>query len=410
MAQGRIKQLLSTLITIFVASVAVISLCLLSAFSPHEHVLTYVERREPTCAENGEEEHWNCKICGKNFGDENASVQLSTVFIPHRSHTFTGYGSDQSVHFRKCIVCGEPSQMSAAQHVLKFTGDENTHYRYCYCGYEDTHGEHVYAEDGGPCTVCGYGGLLYQLSSDGSYYICLGASNSSKNLIEEFIIPDKYKGLPVMEIADRAFGDCTALKKITFGANIITLGDKAFLNCTALESVSINRGLMQIGILAFDQCESIEEIVLPQSLISIGERAFSYCKSLKKINIPSKITAIGTNTFAGCVSLTSITLPNSITEISLGAFHKSGLTEIVFPGGLTEIPQTVCLDCVSLTAVTIPTSVKKISTAAFSGCTNLTVIKYLGSQAQWEKIDLHYGYPQDWNYKVPEECEIKFSK
>ena len=65
-----------------------------------------------------------------------------------------------------------------------------------------------------------------------------GLTNAGRALTE-FKIPDYIAGIPVTEIAERAFADDTAVVKIVFGKNINLVGENAFSGCTSLTGVYI---------------------------------------------------------------------------------------------------------------------------------------------------------------------------
>lgn len=73
---------------------------------------------------------------------------------------------------------------------------------------------------------------------------------------KEVLVPQKIDGLPVVEIADRAFQ-----------------------NNTALRAVQLPEGIRQIGWFAFSGCALLETVVLPSSLETVCYGAFENCNS-----------------------------------------------------------------------------------------------------------------------------------
>lgn len=78
----------------------------------------YVERKEPTCTQKGQQAHYKC-ACGKTYADAAATqeVKLSTWgVIPaagHKAGAWTGNGTH---HYKKCTVCTEVIPGTNAPH------------------------------------------------------------------------------------------------------------------------------------------------------------------------------------------------------------------------------------------------------------------------------------------------------
>lgn len=94
---------------------------------------------------------------------------------------------------------------------------------------------------GGKCKNCGIAfsveeSLEFALSDDGTYYIITGIGTFYGT---ELIIPSKYKGLPVKEIGNYAFENCTFVKRAVIPASITKLGYGAAQGCTGLEKLII---------------------------------------------------------------------------------------------------------------------------------------------------------------------------
>ncbi|MBQ7907052.1 MAG: leucine-rich repeat protein [Clostridia bacterium] len=89
--------------------------------------------------------------------------------------------------------------------------------------------------------------MSFVLNEAGDGYILTYVSKYSANVT----VPNEHNGLPVIEIAEGAFKDCTELTKVVVGESVKTIRQKAFENCPLLE-----------------------EIVLPVSVITIEKDAF----------------------------------------------------------------------------------------------------------------------------------------
>ena len=246
-------------------------------------------------------------------------------------------------------------------------------------------------------------GLAYTyILSSNSYAVSKGAANTNGVVY----IPARYNGLPVTEIAQSGFSNCTNLTGVVFeaGSFLHTVGNEAFLLCSGLTSITLPNsvtniegsafifsGLTSITIPgkvttikkdAFRWCNSLASITIPNSVTSIEQGALYGCRSLTSITIPSGVTEIADWAFAYCIGVTSITIPNGVTSIGNGAFGGcNGLTSIAIPNGVTSIGDFAFGECVDLTSVTIPNSVVSIGDQAFAFCLKLTSITIPSSVA-----------------------------
>ena len=143
---------------------------------------------------------------------------------------------------------------------------------------------------------------------------------------------------------------------------VLEIADYAFLNNTAIENISFSnaKSIDVIGEFAFSGCTSLKSVNIPMTLDKIGYAAFMGCTSLTTVNISSNISEIKGQTFQNCTSLTGFTVPDSVNTIS----------DFAFSG------------CTSLNKVVIPKAVKNIAPNAFAKCDNLTIYGYSNSYAE----------------------------
>ena len=220
-------------------------------------------------------------------------------------------------------------------------------------------------------------------------------------------IPDS-----VMSIGAKAFSGCSSLASINIPDGVTSIGDSVFSGCSSLASINIPNGVTSIGDSAFSGCSSLASINIPDGVTSIGDSAFSGCSSLASINIPDGVTSIGSGAFSGCNSLASINIPNGVTSIGYEAFSGcSSLASIEIPDGVTSIGGSAFYGCRSLASVNIPDSVTSIGSCAFDNCrslesieipdsvtsigswafrdcSSLTDVYYVGTEEQWNAIDI----------------------
>ena len=267
----------------------------------------------------------------------------------------------------------------------------------------------------------------------------------------DVVVPNQYKGLPVLEIKEGAFNGCGNIERITLpfiGASAqennneknlfgYIFGTTAYENGTMIEQayllnespskyecyipknlyeVVISYDAININDFAFSGCRFLTSIEIPYSIISIGIGAFAYCDYLTSIVIPNSVTSIGSSAFCGCSSLTSITIPNSVTSINMGTFSECynltsvifesrsklasigeiafvycrSLTTIVIPNSVTSIGKEAFAYCDSLTSIEIPDSVTSIEGRAFQGCSSLIIYCEVNNKPS--------GWDNNWNY------------
>ena len=258
-------------------------------------------------------------------------------------------------------------------------------------------------------------GLQYVKTANQDGYILCGIGTSEESSI---IIPSKYKGLPVVEIAEQAFisNKSKYIVSVFIPNSVTKIGKGAFESCSSLTSITlpfvgeslegtgntlfgyifgassysdnddyiptslkevIITGGTSIGDGAFYGCSSLTSVTIGNSVTSIGGGAFYGCSSLTSIVIPDSVTSIGYSAFCDCVSLTSIVISDSVTSIGDMAFSScSSLTSIVIPDSVTSIGNSTFRGCSSLTSIVIPDSVTRIGDYAFSGCSSLTSVTF----------------------------------
>ncbi|MGN1480929.1 leucine-rich repeat protein, partial [Porcipelethomonas sp.] len=114
-------------------------------------------------------------------------------------------------------------------------------------------------------------GLTYQSvdeDEDGTDdYIEITACDESLTEVE---IPEEIDGLPVTNIGDCAFYNCTSLESITIPDSVTSIESGAFCGCTSLTSITIPESVTDIGDSVFEYCTSLESIKIPDSVTSIG--------------------------------------------------------------------------------------------------------------------------------------------
>lgn len=303
----------------------------------------------------------------------------------------------QGFDTKTCTICGKVeicNETSVTDHDYKteYTTDNSFHWLDCKnCTAVNARAEHNIGEDG-YCTICNAPlapteGVMYDLSSDGTYALVVGYTGNAKRVI----IADVYMDKPVREIAQSAFRN-TGITDVVIPASVTSIGYSAFSSAdvytsTNLRTVTFAEGskLTSIGNMAFRNCTLLTSINIPASVISIDTCAFSGNMSLNNVTFAegSQLTYIGNYAFECCTSLTSIEIPSGVTYIGNGAFDSDEhspmrLVNVFFneDSELTYIGEYAFDHCPRLTSIYIPTNVTYIGTRAFAACTSLTSITF----------------------------------
>ncbi len=151
-------------------------------------------------------------------------------------------------------------------------------------------------------------------------------------------IPETVEDVPVTELRDNAFFNCTSLKHISLPSSVKKIGNHTFFDCSSLESISLPDGLEEIGMGAFSGCTNLSSIDIPDSLASLPESCFRYCSSLSEVIIPEGISEIGSFCFNGCGSLSYVSIIGELSRIDVGAFYGcTALREMYIPPSVSEI-------------------------------------------------------------------------
>ena len=180
---------------------------------------------------------------------------------------------------------------------------------------------------------------------------------------EKYNIPTTVK-----ELAQKAFQGANKLKSMDVPSTVETIGVEAFRNMKGLVTVNFvaPSKVKELKQDVFRACDKLKEVVLPASITEIAT-AFYECGELEKITIPegSKLKTIKASAFA-----TNKKLKNFIIEGSCD---------------LETIESNAFANAEKLESFNFPKSVKNIELNAFSGCKNMTSVKF-HEDADIEKI------------------------
>ncbi|MCI8307805.1 MAG: leucine-rich repeat domain-containing protein [Lachnospiraceae bacterium] len=184
------------------------------------------------------------------------------------------------------------------------------------------------------------------------------------------------------KIADNAFRDVSAIRKVVINEGVSDIGVMAFSDTWNIVGISFPKSVKTIGDAAFSVCRSLESVSIPEGVASIGEKSFSCCFTMNELSIPNTLTDIGKDAFYGCVSLERIVVSdnNPVYDSRKGCNalidSKSnellvGCRSTVIPDGITTIGKYAYTGIEGLTDVVVPDSVKVIGKSAFYFCVDL---------------------------------------
>ncbi len=132
---------------------------------------------------------------------------------------------------------------------------------------------------------------------------------------------------------------------------------------------------------AFKNCSAIKGIELPETVERIGSYAF-YGSAIREMSISENVREIGNYAFAGCKYLTGIAVEKGNDNYSSSSgvlYSKDGSRLITYPAGKTD---NFCV---------ISRDVTEIANMAFYKCTSIKKVTYHGTSASWKAVEIGAG-------------------
>ena len=233
-------------------------------------------------------------------------------------------------------------------------------------------------------------------------------------------------GYGIEEFKEAVFGDCTALKEITIPGSIRVMDYNSFTGCESLEKVVIEEGVPYIYNDAFIYCTALKEVTIPESVKSIGVAAFGYCTALDTVNYAGtneEFDAIdiddGNKSLTYAYKNGAVYTGNGRCGDSLewemesdGTLRISGIGEmydfdiadaglpwykeqfarnvkrIVIEDNVTSIGAYTFWLCFDAEEIVIGNGVSRIGAYIVGNCDKLRRIFYIGSEQDWNDIDI----------------------
>lgn len=256
--------------------------------------------------------------------------------------------------------------------------------------------------------------------------------------LEQITIPESVK-----RIAYQAFYNCAKLKNIHIPANVTKIEEQAFTGCTSLERITVSaentKYTAQSGVLfnkdktklfVYPTAKSAKTYTVPQTVRAIDDSAFYSCSKLQNLKIKANVKSIHEFAFSNCTALKKISVDgkNKYFCAKDGVLYNKKKTKLIcYPSAkasktytvlksVKTINATAFTGCKNLTTLKFSENVKCITynsyrTKPFSGCKKLTKVYYGGAKKDWNKI---YYYEEDFEgtkSKVTyEKCGSSISK
>ncbi len=231
----------------------------------------------------------------------------------------------------------------------------------------DTIKDIIYKSDGESVTVTGYSGrsteIVFPSEIDGLPVTEIAPKAFYDFIyLEKVVIPDSVKKI------DGAFEACPDLTEVELGSGVTSMNG-AFLGCTNLKTVTGGQAVKHLDS-AFSGCTSLTETTVYPEAVSASS-AFLGCTALKTVTLNEGISFLDM-TFSGCTALEEINIPQSVTELD-GAF--SGCTSLVKISGGENVRRYIDAfsGCTSLRSITLGAKVSELS-SAFVGCSSLVSV------------------------------------
>lgn len=121
------------------------------------------------------------------------------------------------------------------------------------------------------------------------------------------------------------------------GVPVTTIAEAAFADYTKYKTITVPESVTIIGMRAFKNCTGLESVILHDGISYIGADAFENCELLKEITLPKSLDCIPASLFANCINLERVVIGNEVERIVFGAFYDcSALRELYYLGTIAE--------------------------------------------------------------------------
>lgn len=214
-------------------------------------------------------------------------------------------------------------------------------------------------------TSCGGPSFEYTEMEEG--YAVSGRGNVTDT---DLVIPDSYRGKPV-----------------------VCVYKSAFANCTDITSVTLPDSVIQISTLAFDGCISLKAINVPASLTSISAGAFRGCSSLEKFDLPDNLEFLAKDAFKGSPLMETQGNVNYVGNWAVSVENELESESVIIREGTVGVASGAFYRSgKKLKEVSLPNTIKApmdVLNVDYSGIT----FHFNGTKAEWQKICKNWDSP-----------------
>lgn len=272
-------------------------------------------------------------------------------------------------------------------------------------------------------------GIKYDVDIENKKAKVIGYENG---LAGEVIIPNTIPvegvDFKVVEIADKAFANCTGMTKIVIGENITTLGHVIFMGCTGLTEVEWNainctnykfeaflslfRGSYHIysemlgcsfEFPEFDIRNQITSFKFGDKVEHIPALSCWGLSNVKSIEVPASVKSIGMYSFNEMSGLTSFSIQGNESycfDEETGILYNADKTnaivgfpamissDVVLPQSVTTVSRCAFLGCNNLKSITFNENIQSIEDHIFIGCDGLQEIVW--NVPDYKRDQYHY--------------------
>lgn len=173
----------------------------------------------------------------------------------------------------------------------------------------------------------------------------LGSNSFEKNPFVSLDIPGTIAVLP-----QYCFANCAELRTLTLNDGLLQIASRAFANCTKLEKVEIPGTCRKLED-CFRECSGLTEAIFNDGVEDIGNNSF-YKTGLVHLVLPQSVKRLGDHSFRECLSLVDVVSNGVNITISNNAFYKdAALTTVTFNNHVNIIGNSAFEDCTSLSSV-----------------------------------------------------------